>query len=223
MPQHHPIRWQTPKINEVVTRSEAKARGLKRYFTGKACKNGHVMSRNVANGCCLACAVVIAKRYYDGHAEERRAVTREYLAAASPEWKKAHQRKYHQKHRIKLQEKQKIYNAKNPDLIREIKRRWKAKNKHQAHIDKHARRAREAGCIGKYTAADLKRIRTMQKDKCAYCKTSLKASCHLDHIIPLARGGDNFPSNIQFLCGPCNMKKNAKDPIDFARSRGLLL
>ena len=42
----------------VVTRAEAKARGLKRYFTGKPCKNGHFAERYVAGRGCLACIYV---------------------------------------------------------------------------------------------------------------------------------------------------------------------
>ena len=44
-------------INRLVasTRSEAKERGLKRYFTGNMCKHGHVVERFVSDGSCVAC------------------------------------------------------------------------------------------------------------------------------------------------------------------------
>jgi len=35
--------------------SEAKAQGVKRYFTGKACKNGHISDRFTCNRECVAC------------------------------------------------------------------------------------------------------------------------------------------------------------------------
>ena len=38
-----------------VTRAEAKALGLKRYFTGKPCKHGHVSERMTSGGNCLTC------------------------------------------------------------------------------------------------------------------------------------------------------------------------
>jgi hypothetical protein len=43
--QHHPI----------ISRAEAKALGLKRYFTGKSCKSGHVSERLAVNGSCMHC------------------------------------------------------------------------------------------------------------------------------------------------------------------------
>jgi hypothetical protein len=36
---------------KIITRSEARALGLKRYFTGKPCKHGHVAERNVSGNC----------------------------------------------------------------------------------------------------------------------------------------------------------------------------
>ena len=40
---------------EIITRDEAKARGLKRYFTGKPCKHGHVALRFTSGGNCARC------------------------------------------------------------------------------------------------------------------------------------------------------------------------
>lgn len=40
---------------EIVTRKDALARGLKRYYTGKPCKNGHVDWRKVPGGSCISC------------------------------------------------------------------------------------------------------------------------------------------------------------------------
>jgi hypothetical protein len=43
-------------MTEIITRAEAKARGLKRYFTGKPCRNkGHVAERLTSNGNCMEC------------------------------------------------------------------------------------------------------------------------------------------------------------------------
>lgn len=39
---------------EIVTRAQAKAAGLKRYFTGKPCKHGHITERYIA-GRCVEC------------------------------------------------------------------------------------------------------------------------------------------------------------------------
>jgi hypothetical protein len=40
---------------EPISREEAKARGLRYYFTGKPCKHGHVVERLVHNKNCMEC------------------------------------------------------------------------------------------------------------------------------------------------------------------------
>jgi 5-methylcytosine-specific restriction endonuclease McrA len=38
----------------------------------------------------------------------------------------------------------------------------------------------------------------------------LPNSPELDHIIPLAKGGDHTKSNVQCVCASCNRKKGAR-------------
>jgi hypothetical protein len=40
---------------EIISRGEAIERGLKRYFTGKPCKRGHIFERHVADKNCIEC------------------------------------------------------------------------------------------------------------------------------------------------------------------------
>jgi len=40
----------------IITRTQAKAQGLKRYYTGKTCRAGHVAERYVATASCVECA-----------------------------------------------------------------------------------------------------------------------------------------------------------------------
>lgn len=39
----------------IMTRIEARAKGLSRYFTGNMCKHGHVAERDTRNGGCIEC------------------------------------------------------------------------------------------------------------------------------------------------------------------------
>lgn len=44
--------------------------------------------------------------------------------------------------------------------------------------------------------------------QCQSCgKTNLETELTIDHIIPLARGGQNDISNLQTLCRLCNQRK----------------
>lgn len=40
----------------IVSKKEAASKGLKRYFTGKPCKRGHVLERLVSTGSCVSCS-----------------------------------------------------------------------------------------------------------------------------------------------------------------------
>lgn len=60
----------------------------------------------------------------------------------------------------------------------------------------------------------LEREFKRQNGRCQYCKTALirgTFQCHLDHIIPLSRGGRHEIDNVQWLCQPCNGSKRVKD------------
>ncbi len=53
--------------------------------------------------------------------------------------------------------------------------------------------------------------------KCPYCQTLLftghiRNKIHVDHFIPISKGGQNVPWNILPICQNCNSKKNAKRP-----------
>lgn len=47
--------WTTPVLIEIISRKDAKARGLKRYFTGKPCERGHFSERYVSVAHCVEC------------------------------------------------------------------------------------------------------------------------------------------------------------------------
>lgn len=49
--------------SEIISRSEAQAKGLKHYFTGEPCKHGHVSVRTVSSNTCRACGLEAERRW----------------------------------------------------------------------------------------------------------------------------------------------------------------
>lgn len=99
-------------------------------------------------------------------------------------------------------------------------RRYRQNNPEKAREMAQNRRNRMAGRLPRGT---VKRIGEAQRWKCAVCKVRIQHRFHVDHIEPLAKGGSHEPRNIQLLCPGCNVRKSAKDPLQFMRERGYLL
>jgi len=89
------------------------------------------------------------------------------------------------------------------------------------------RKARKRNADGRHTGADVLSIFDNQRGLCAGCGVRLLKSgvnkYHVDHIVPLAKGGSNWPENLQCLCPGCNLSKGAKHPDDWAKQIGRLL
>lgn len=97
------------------------------------------------------------------------------------------------------------YRHANPDKVREFTQR------------------RAGRKLDKLPYGTLPKLRKAQGDRCAICVAKLSGKGHLDHIVPLAKGGEHKPGNLQFLCPPCNLRKSDRDPITHMQSLGRLL
>ncbi|SRR6266702_1233197 len=87
-------------------------------------------------------------------------------------------------------------------------------NKEHYRVRNHIRRARKVAVGGTFTKQDVQNMLKGQKGKCALCKQRL-VKYEVDHIIPLSRGGSNWPYNLQLLCRSCNRRKHDKLPHEF--------
>lgn len=210
--------------DEIISRAEAQARGLKNFFTGRACIHGHICKRNVKNRSCHECITIAVKKSVLLHREKRLAEARRYKDKNKDRLTALRKEKY-LKDRDKILQKTRDWINANPEKARATRKRIRETKKHQYQSYIRSRRARLRGALGSHTVEDLEEILRLQKNRCAHCRSifgkSLKPT--LDHIIALFRGGSNYRQNLQFLCGPCNSSKCASDPIDYARRKGLLL
>lgn len=117
--------------------------------------------------------------------------------------------------------------ARNPEKRRKrlsYAKRWRKQNPERTASYANQWRARRKGAGGRHTAQEARDLLKHQKYRCAFCRADLrKTKKTRDHIIPLSKGGTDDIKNIQWLCQRCNSRKNAKDPLVFARENGLLL
>ncbi len=121
--------------------------------------------------------------------------------------------KYYKQNREKIGE----YRAQNPDKARLHSRTYSAANPDKSKELRRRRRARKASAEGTHTIDDMRRQYKAQRGKCWWCGKKVKwGDRHDDHLIPLVKGGSNWPSNMVVSCAFCNLSKGAKMPADFA-------
>lgn len=232
----------------IVTRAEAKASGLKRFFDGTPCVRGHICQRYALQGQCVECNNAAFRAYRAENLERERARRADYYGKT-----REREREFYRTNASKIRPQQRAYYARNVMTIRakaraarladlehhrQIERRYREQNSERVRrrrlawlkanpawrkVKKHRRRAKERNAPGSHSLSDIKRIHKLQKGRCAICFQKLGERYTVDHITALSRGGSNDPSNIQLACRACNAKKWAKDPIDFARELGRLL
>lgn len=205
---------------DIVSRTDAIAIGQTWYFTGEECKHGHIAKRTTSDRSCTRCKSIqrSARRKYlrETHESERH---KQNAYSRSRYWgdtnRRARSSELHQERKLR-----------DPDYLpnrREYASRWKKENPEQSRADTRNRRARLRDAEGTHSHDDISRILSAQRGLCAYCRSSLSQGHHVDHITPIARGGSNWPKNLQCLCGDCNRRKSDKDPLRFAREMGFLL
>ncbi len=114
-------------------------------------------------------------------------------------------------HRVCAQAK--AWREDNPVRAERNRIAWRSLNRDKLKALKLRRRSRDLGASGHCTAADIGLIRAILGDACLCCQSGNRVG--LDHVVPLARGGSNYPSNIQLLCRFCNSRKGARNSADY--------
>ena len=49
---------------------------------------------------------------------------------------------------------------------------------------------------------------------CCWCNHPIKKG-HVDHIVPVSKGGTNHPSNLVYICSGCNLRKHDMSVLEF--------
>lgn len=67
----------------------------------------------------------------------------------------------------------------------------------------------------RHGVANVRRLWSEQGGCCAYCKSPL-TKYHIDHVVPIAKGGLHVPKNWCLSCPDCNFRKHARTPEQWA-------
>lgn len=116
---------------EIISRAEAQARGLKRYFTGKCCKYGHLVERQASNGVCVSCRADIERRYNEANPEKLKAKRRAQATRhrlENPERIERNRRRWESANKDKLAQKNKRWRAANPERVKAQGKRLRERN-----------------------------------------------------------------------------------------------
>lgn len=217
----------------VVTmkRSEAAALGLKFYFTGRRCPKGHIATRYVNGTACTACSSLYREK------------NRAKAAKAAREWRKNNpqrqldmSRAAYKKNREREIERRRKRYRENIESERAVSKAWRQKNKDIIYIKNRryvsenieANRAywrnssakRRAAMSRGMTSRELSSWTDAQEKTCFWCGIDVRKGFHVDHYIPLSRGGLHEADNLRISCRSCNCRKHNKMPDEFLKDIG---
>ena len=131
---------------DIITRQEAKERGLIRYFTGKPCKHGHVAERFVANKGCMECMSAGLKEWRKANPERAREL--------KTKWRKNNIIKHRESNRKCAQKRL----ANDPEGLRSSQRKWREANREHiaGKVSKWGEENRHKRCASQAKRRSLK-------------------------------------------------------------------
>lgn len=177
-------------------------------FACKACKSAHDKQYNQNNAEKIAVAkrnrYIQDKERISASRKEYRVLNRDRINKNTEQWRRTHPDARAQ------------YRRDNLDREKENQRNHRQRFPEKHRADEARRRARKLGAGGTYTRDDILHQLQAQKGRCWWCEAKVGDKYHVDHLIPLARGGSNDARNIVISCPKCNMSKNDKLPSEWS-------
>jgi 5-methylcytosine-specific restriction endonuclease McrA len=144
-----------------------------------------------------------------------------------PECAKVRNKRYYRENRETILEAVSRYSKENPEVNRKASARYRKRNESacRARIEAwgrenvgrrkvytSTRRARKKNAtVGVLTPYDLDMLFAEQGGRCCYCGDELVGNTmHLEHVVPLSRGGAHTLDNLSWACASCNLSKGPK-------------
>lgn len=98
------------------------------------------------------------------------------------------------------------------EAVRAAVAAWRAANPERCRINAARYKARRKGWEGDgpgVSLGDWTRLVARHEHRCAYCQDKPDL-LHMDHVVPLSRGGQHAIGNVLPACQDCNLSKGAK-------------
>jgi 5-methylcytosine-specific restriction endonuclease McrA len=121
-----------------------------------------------------------------------------------------------------LRARRKAWDESHPEDVAQREERRRATRTMERSAYKRRRRARIRNAEGRHGVKDVRLQIAAQTPKggqhviCWWCDREIKGQYHVDHRVPLARGGGDGPGNIVIACPRCNTAKRDRLPEEFA-------
>lgn len=111
------------------------------------------------------------------------------------------------------------YKNENREKYLASKRAWELANPEIRKLNAHSRRVRIKSS-GRPSKNIISVLLKSQEGRCACCGADLSITgYHIDHIMPIALGGDNTDDNLQLLTPACNLRKGKLRPEVYMQKR----
>ena len=165
---------------------------------------------------CKTCSQQCAKARYQ--ASE---VLRVKARARSASWQKDHPDRHNsrssqsaKKRKEKHGESVYRWRANNHEKVASYEKAYREKHREAIRAKVARQSAQRHNAPGTFTGEHVREQLKAQRYCCFWCAEPL-AKYHIDHRIPLSKGGTNYPSNIVCSCPACNLRKGALLPDAF--------
>ena len=110
------------------------------------------------------------------------------------------------------------WRQRNAEHLTEYHRKWRADNPEKVRAKIQKRRAHLRSAVADLTSAEWEAQVASQGGRCHWCGSSIADGFHMDHVMPLARGGLHTAANVVASCAECNLSKGARHPFEWIAS-----